>query len=166
MNTRRNRSLNNTNDISEEEEVTDTIQRTRKIIRGSRKNRASLESETQLKWQLSEDQKKEAYSRLLFFWQLFGGAESTPPNKTRKLEAAEEENVPVISSRSESNESLRSDIQVIKVDLTTTKDNEEEQCVCAIEPPGRNIHFSRKETELQKQLGGDQKHNLSKLFDN
>ena len=66
MNTRRNRSLSNTNDISEEEEVTETIQRTRKIIRGSRKNRAILESETQLKWQLSEDQQKEAYSRLLF----------------------------------------------------------------------------------------------------
>ena len=32
-----NRSMNNANELSEEEEVTETLQQTRKIIRGSRK---------------------------------------------------------------------------------------------------------------------------------
>ena len=32
-----NRSLSNTNELSEEEEITETVQRTRKIIRGAGK---------------------------------------------------------------------------------------------------------------------------------
>ena len=39
-----NRSLSNTNEFSEEEEVTETLQRTRKIVRGARKNRDSSDS--------------------------------------------------------------------------------------------------------------------------
>ena len=67
-----NRSLSNTNEVSEEEEVTETLQRTRKIIRGGRRNRDSSDSETRMqsrfKWQLQPDQQKEADSRLLSFW--------------------------------------------------------------------------------------------------
>ena len=82
-----------------EEEVTETLQRPRKIIRGSRKNRDSSESEetrqpSRVKWKFSEDQQKEADSRLLCFWQLIGGAASTPPNNTRELEG----HFPAISS--------------------------------------------------------------------
>ena len=67
-----NRSLSNTNELSEEEEITETVQRTRKIIRGGRKNRDSSDSETQhasrVKWQLEPDQQREADQRLLSFW--------------------------------------------------------------------------------------------------
>ena len=38
--------MSNANEFSEEEEVTETLQRTRKIIRGGRKNRDSSDSET------------------------------------------------------------------------------------------------------------------------
>ena len=37
--------MNNTNDMSEEEEITETLQRTKKIIRGIRRNRDSSDSE-------------------------------------------------------------------------------------------------------------------------
>ena len=81
---------------------------------GPEKNRSSSESKTRqssrLKWQLLEDQQKETDSRLLSFWQLIGEAESTPPNNTRKLEAATGENLPTKSSKSEPNESLRSEV--------------------------------------------------------
>ena len=70
--------MDNTNELSEEEEVTETLQRARKIIRGSRKSRDSSDSETRhqsrVKWQLSEDQQREADSRLLSFWQLIEGS--------------------------------------------------------------------------------------------
>ena len=49
-----NRSMTNANEHSEEEEITETVQRTRKIIRGGRKNRDSSDSETRqasrVKW--------------------------------------------------------------------------------------------------------------------
>ena len=74
---RLNRSMNNAKELSEEEEVTETLQRTRKIIRGSWKNRDSSDSETshqsRVKWQLSEDQQREADNMVLSFWQLIGG---------------------------------------------------------------------------------------------
>ena len=55
---------------------------------------------------------------------------------------------------------------MIEVNLTTTTEsNEDEENVCAIEPPTRNRNISRKETELQKQLKGDSLDNLSKLFE-
>ena len=64
------RSLSNTNDFSEEEEVTETLQRTKKIIRGSRKNRDSSDSETRIpsrvKWQLQSEQQKEADKKISF----------------------------------------------------------------------------------------------------
>ena len=76
----------------EKEEVTETLQRTKETIRGSRKYRDNSENETRqqsrVKWALSEDQQKEADTRLLSFWQLIGGESSTPPSNTRELEAA------------------------------------------------------------------------------
>ena len=75
-----NRSMTNANELSEEEEITETVQRTRKIIRGGRKNRDSSDSETRqasrVKWQLEPDQQREADQRLLSFWQLIGGEEN------------------------------------------------------------------------------------------
>ena len=57
--------------MSEEEAVTDTLQRTRKTFRGSRRNRDSSEIETRqqsrVKWQLSEEQQREADSSPLLF---------------------------------------------------------------------------------------------------
>ena len=41
-----NSLMTNANELSEEEEITETVQRTRKIIRGGRKNRDSSDSET------------------------------------------------------------------------------------------------------------------------
>ena len=43
-----NRSLLNTNDFSEEQKVTETLRRTRKIIRGGKKNRDNSDSETRV----------------------------------------------------------------------------------------------------------------------
>ena len=67
-----NRSLSNTNELSEEE-----VRTTRKLIRGGRRNRDSSESETRIqsrvKWQLQPDQQKDADSRLSSFWQLVRG---------------------------------------------------------------------------------------------
>ena len=84
-----NRSLSNTNEWSEEEEVTETLQHTRKIIRGDRRNRDSSDSETsfqsKVKWQLPPDQQKEADSRLYSFWQLIGRESSTTWNINREL---------------------------------------------------------------------------------
>ena len=49
-----NRSMTNANELSEEEEITKTLQRTRKINPGGRKNRYSSDSETRhasrVKW--------------------------------------------------------------------------------------------------------------------
>ena len=92
---KRNRSLSNINELSEEEEVTETLQRTRKIIRGGRRNSDSSDSETRLqskvKWQLQPKQQKEADSRLLSFWQLIGGESTTTKNIIRELVATSEE---------------------------------------------------------------------------
>ena len=55
-----NRSMSNTNELSEQGEITETVQRSRKIIRGGRKNRDSSDSETRqasrVKWQLEPKQ--------------------------------------------------------------------------------------------------------------
>ena len=73
FNPRWNRSMNNKNKISEEEEVTETLHRTRKLIRGRRRIKDSSDSETRhqfrIKWQLSDDQQREADNRLLSFSQ-------------------------------------------------------------------------------------------------
>ena len=78
LNPKWNRSLLNTNEFSEEEEVTETLQRTRKIIREGRKNRDSSDGETRIpsrvKWQLQPEQQKEADNRLLSFWQFIEGS--------------------------------------------------------------------------------------------
>ena len=54
-----NRSMSNANELSKEEEITETVQRTRKIFKGGRKNRESSDSETRqasrVKWQLEPD---------------------------------------------------------------------------------------------------------------
>ena len=82
-----NLPLSNTDKLSEVEEVTETVQRTRKKFRGSRKNRDSSDSETRnqsrVKWQLSQDQQKEADSRLLSLWQLIGGVEHSTKHQPR-----------------------------------------------------------------------------------
>ena len=95
LNPKWNRSLSNTNFFSEEEEVTETLQRTRKIIRRGRKNRDSSDSETRkpsrVKWQLQPEQQKEADKKLLSFWQLIGGEINIPGNINRELVAKTEE---------------------------------------------------------------------------
>ena len=69
--------MSNANELSEEEEITETVQRTRKIIRGGRENRDRSDSETgqasRVKWQLEQEQQRKADQRLLSFWQLIGG---------------------------------------------------------------------------------------------
>ena len=89
------RSMLNANELSEEEEVTETLQRTRKIVRGGRKNRDSSNSETRhssrVKWQLEPEQQREADQRLLSFWQLIGGESNIPGSINRELVANTEE---------------------------------------------------------------------------
>ena len=57
-----NRSMNKTNEMLEEEEVTKTLQRTRKTIRVTRRNGNTSDSETRhqsrVEWQLSDEQQK------------------------------------------------------------------------------------------------------------
>ena len=90
-----NRSMTNANEFSEEEDITETLQRTRKIIRGGRKNRDSSDSETRhasrVKWQLEPEQQREADQRLPPFWQLIGGESNIPGNINRELVANTEE---------------------------------------------------------------------------
>ena len=74
-----NRSLSNTNEISEEEEITETVQRTRKIIRGS--SDSETRHASRVKWQLEPDQQREADQRLLSFWQLIGGEDNIRENR-------------------------------------------------------------------------------------
>ena len=167
-----NRSLSNTNDFSQEEEVTETLQRTRKIIRGGRKNRDSSNSETKIqsnvKWQLQPEQQKEADTRLLSFWQLIGGEASTLANINRELVATSEEtdNVqeettqgPISITPATSNERKLSEVEAIQVDLTT-EDIKSDQEVCAIELPK-----TLSKQKLQKQQTEESLDNLSKLFD-
>ena len=142
-----NRSMSNANELSEEEEITETVQRTRKIIRGGRKNRNSSDSETQqaprVKWQLEPDQQREADQRLLPFWQIIGGEGNIQGNTKRELVAHTEEitdspeNVQssAITKPTASAERKLSEVQVIEMDLTTTEEAESEEEVCAIEPP-------------------------------
>ena len=173
---KRNRSLSNTNELSKEEEVTETLQRTRKIIRGGRKNRDSTDSETRIqlrvKWQLQPNQQKETDSRLLLFWQLIGGESNTTRNINRELVATSEETdkfpretdqVPIRITPAHPDERKLSDVQVIEVDLTTTEDMESDQEGCAIEPPKRSN--KQKEQKLQKQQTEESLDNLTKLFD-
>ena len=93
-----NRSLSNISvrePLSEVEEVTETLQRRRKIIRGGRRNSDSSDSETRIqsrvKWQLQPEQQKEEDSRLLSFWQLIGGESNTTKNNNQELVATSEE---------------------------------------------------------------------------
>ena len=167
-----NPSMSNANEISEEEEVRETLQRTRKIIRGGRKNRDSSDSETRhssrVKWQLETEQQREADQRLLSFWQLIGGESNIPGSINRELVA----NTKETNDSPENGQGLisikptlpverkLSEVQVIEVDLTTTEDIESEQEVCAIEPPKPSS-----KSKLQKQQQEKALDNLSKLFD-
>ena len=131
--------------MSEEEEVTETLQRTRKIIPGTRRNRNSSECETRqqsrVRWQLSEEQQKDAHSRLFSFWQLIGGESSTPPSSIRELEAATEEiSIPL----SQPKETSMNDKKVIDYDLKTTEDNANEPEICTMEPIRRSSYSPRK----------------------
>ena len=174
-----NRSLSNANEFSEEEEVTQTLQRTRKIIRGGWKNRDSSDSETRhssrVKWQLEPEQQREADQSLLSFWQLIEGENNIPGSINRELVAKREESSganteetrdspeicqgPISIKPATSEERRLSEVQVIEVDLTTTEDIESEQEVCAIEPPK-----SSSKPKLQRQQQEEALDNLSKLF--
>ena len=87
--------MTNANELSEEEEITETLQRTIKIIRGGQKYRDSSDSETRhasrVKWQLEPEQQRVADQRLLSFWQLIGGESNIPGNINRELMANTEE---------------------------------------------------------------------------
>ena len=167
-----NRSMSNANELSEEKEISETLQRTRKIIRGGRKNRDSSDSETRLssrvKRQLEPEQQREVDQRLLSFWQLTGGESNIPGSINRELVANTDEtnDSPGIGQSSTivqptaPVEIKLSEVQVIEVDLTTTEDIESEQEVCAIEPPKPSS-----KSKLQKQQQEEAIDNLSKLFD-
>ena len=142
-----NRSMSNANALSEEEEITETVQRTRKIVRGGRKSRDSSDSETRqasrVKWQLKPDQQREADQRLLSFWQLIGGEDNIRGKTNRELvahteqvrDSSENGQSSAITKPSASAERKLSEVQVIEMDLTTTEEAESEEEVCAIEPP-------------------------------
>ena len=165
-----NRSLSNTNELSEEEEITETVQRTRKIIRGGRKNRDSSDSETRhasrVKWQLEPDQQREADQRLLSFWQLIGGEDNVQENRelvahTQEVRDSSEHNSSsAVTKPIASAERKLSEVQVIEMDLTTTEEAESEEEVCSIEPPK-----GLGKTKLQKQQQVETLDNLAKLFD-
>ena len=153
--------MSNANEISEEEEVTETLQRARKIIRGGRKNRDSSDSETRhssrVKRQLEPEQ-------LLSFWQLIGGESNIPGSINRELVANTEETRdspencqgPISIKPATPEERRLSEVQVIEVDLPTTENIESEQEVCAIEPPK-----SSSKPKLQKQQQEEALDNLS-----
>ena len=141
-----NHSMSNANEFSEEEEITETVQRTRKIRRGGRKNRDSSDSETRqalrVKWQLEPDQQREADQRLFSFWQLIGGEDNIRGITKRELVAHTEEvrdssengQSSAITKTTASAERKLSEVQVIEMDLTTTEEAESEEEVCAVEP--------------------------------
>ena len=145
-----NRSLSNTNELSEEEEITETVQRTRKIIRGGRKNRDSSDSETRhasrVKWQLEPDQQREADQRLLSFWQLIGGEDNIRENRdlvahTQEVrDSSEHESSSALTKPIASAQRKLSEVQVIEMDMTTTEEAESEEEVCSIEPPKEKIN--------------------------
>ena len=165
-----NCSLSNTNELSEEEEITETVQRTRKIIRGGRKNRDSSDCETRhasrVKWQLEPDQQREADQRLLSFWQLIGGEDNIRENRelvahTQEVkDSSEHESSSALTKPIASAERKLSEVQVIEMDLTTTEEAESEEEVCSIEPPK-----GLGKTKLQKQQQVETLDNLAKLFD-
>ena len=165
-----NRSLSNTNELSEEEEITETVQRTRKRIRGGRKNRDSSDSETRhasrVKWQLEPDQQREADQRLLSFWQLIGGEDNIRENRellahTQEIrDSSEHESSSALTKPIASAERKLSEVQVIEMDLTTTEEAESEEEVCSIEPPK-----GLGKRKLQKHQQVETLDNLAKLFD-
>ena len=130
--------------MSEEEEVTETLECTRKIVCGGRIKRDSSDSEiriqSRVKWQLQPEQQKEADRSLLSFWHLIWGESYTTKNINRELVATPEEmgKVPEENDQEPNsitpanpNEIKLSDIQVSEVDLTTTEDMESDQEVSA-----------------------------------
>ena len=164
-----NRSLSNTNELSGEEEITETVQRTRKIIRGGRKNRDSSDSETRhaqrVKSSLEPDQQRIADQRLLSFWQLIAGDNDVQEN--RELVAHTQEVSDNLEHESSSTspkpiasaERKLSEVNVIEVDLTTTEEAESEEEVCSIQPP-KGLG-----ERLQKQQQVETLDNPAKLFD-
>ena len=165
-----NRSFSTNNELSGEEEITETVQRTRKIIRGGRKNRDSSDSETRqqqrVKWSLEPEQQRIADQRLLSFWQLIGGENNVQENRelvadTQEVrENLEDELNPTSSKPIASTERKLSEVNVIEVDLTTTEEAESEEEVCSIQPP-KGLGKLR----LQKQQQVETLDNLAKLFD-
>ena len=165
-----NRSFSTNNELSGEEEITETVQRTRKIIRGGRKNRDSSDSETRqaqrVKWSLEPEQQRIADQRLLSFWQLIGGENNVQENRelvadTQEVrDNLEDESSPTSSKPIASTERKLSEVNVIEVDLTTTEEAESEEEVCSIQPP-KGLGKSR----LQKQQQVETLDNLAKLFD-
>ena len=167
-----NRTMSNANELSEEDEITEIVQRTRKIIRGGRKSRDSSDSETRqasrVKWQLKPDQQSEADQRLLSFWQLIGGEGNLPGNTNRELVANTEEikdssengQSSAITKPTASAERKLSEVQVIEMDLTTTEEAESDEEVCAIEPPK-----TLGKLKLPKQQQEESLDNLAKVFD-
>ena len=165
-----NRSLSTNNELSEEEEITETVQRTRKIIRGGRKNRDSSDSETRhaqrVKWSLEPEQQRVADQRLLSFWQLIGGENNVQENRelvahTQEVrDNLEHESSSTSPKPSASTERKLSEVNVIEVDLTTTEEAESEEEVCSIQPPK-----GLGKTGLQKQQQVETLDNLAKLFD-
>ena len=166
-----NSLMTSANELSEEEEITETVQRTRKIIRGGRKNRDSSDSETRqasrVKWQLEPDQQRQADQRLLSFWQLIGGEENIRgPN--RELVAHTEEvrdsseygQSSAIHKPTASAERKLSEVEVIEMDLMTTEEAESEEEVCAIELPKTLGKLKRPKQQQEETLD-----NLAKLFD-
>ena len=164
-----NRSLSNTNELSGEEEITETVQRTRKIIRGGRKNRDSSDSETRhaqrVKWSLELDQQRIADQRLLSFWQLIAGDNNVQENRelvahTQEVsDSLEHESSSTSPKPIASAERKLSEVKVIEVNLTTTEEAESEEEVCSNQPPkglGKR---------LQKQQQVETLDNLAKLFD-
>ena len=165
-----NRSFSNTNELSEEEEVTETLQRLRKIIRGSRKigtARIAKQGTSQGSNGNYHRTNKRSGNRLLSIWQLTDGGSSTPQNIKPELVEATEESVtiPIGIVPAQPEERKLSDVQEIEVDLTTTDEMDKDQEKCAIEQPKRQAHRPKEEQKLQKQQTEDTLDNLSKLFD-
>ena len=102
---------------------------------------------------------------------MIGGESSTLQNINREIVTDTEESILVpisiapAQSGEQSGKRKLSEVQIIKVDLTTTDEMDEEQEVCAIEPPKRQAHKPKEDKKLQKQQTEDTLDNLSKLFD-
>ena len=107
-----------------------------------------------MKCALSEKQEKGADTRLLSFWSLIGVQSNTPPNNTRELEVATEENYPALTSTTAAKlkRITQSVIQVMESDLKTTEKNEDEQEILAIELARRTSPLSRKDSQKLSEL--------------